>query len=225
MLVKHWMTREVVTLTPERSMMKAAKLLKEKNIGRLPIVNDDGELVGLVSDRDVKEASPSKATTLDMHELYYLLSEIKLKDIMTRKVLTVSEDDTIEKAAVILQEKKIGGLPVVDSENKCIGIITNTDVFKVLIEITGVRHGGVQMGLRLSNDPGFLSPVLDYLKDNKARVMSVLTSFEPIQENMRDVFIRIRDMDKADLNRLREGIAERFELMYWVRDSVNSLTK
>lgn len=225
MLVKNWMTREVITLTPDRSMMKAAKLLKEKNIGRLPIVNDDGELVGIVSDRDVKEASPSKATTLDMHELYYLLSEIKLKDIMTRKILTVTEDDTVEKAAVLLQENKIGGLPVVDSENKCIGIITNTDVFKVLIEITGVRHGGIQMGLKLSNDPGFLGPVLDYLKDNKARVMSVLTSFEPIQENMRHVFIRIRDMDKTDLNRLHEGIAERFDLMFWVRDSVNGLIK
>lgn len=225
MLVRNWMTREVVTLTPDRSMMKASKLLKEKNIGRVPIVNDDGELIGIVSDRDIKEASPSKATTLDMHELYYLLSEIKLKDIMTRKVLTVREEDTVEKAAVILQEKKIGGMPVVDSDNKCVGIITNTDVFKVLTEITGVRHGGVQMGLRLSNDPGFLSPVLDYLKDNHARVMSVLTSFEPIQENMRDVFIRIRDMDKADLNKLHDGIAERFDLMYWVRDSVNTLTK
>lgn len=224
MLVKNWMTREVITLTPDRSMMKAAKLMKDNDISRLPIVNDDGELVGIVSDRDIKEASPSKATTLDMHELYYLLSEIKVKDIMTRKTLTVTDEDTVEKAAVVMEESKVGGLPVVDAGSKCVGIITNSDVFKVLIQITGVLHGGVQMGLSLSNEPGSLNPVLEYLKENNARVMSVLTSFEPEQGNMRHVFIRIRDMDKADLNRLREGVAERFDLMFWVRDSVHGLT-
>ncbi|SDK44103.1 acetoin utilization protein AcuB [Maridesulfovibrio ferrireducens] len=224
MLVKNWMTKDVITLTPERSMMKAAKLMKDKEISRLPIVDDEGVLVGIVSDRDIKEASPSKATTLDMHELYYLLSEIKLKDIMSRKVLTVSIEDTVEKAAVVLDENKIGGIPVVDAENKCVGIITNTDVFRVLINITGVLHGGVQMGLALSNKAGSLSLVIDFLKENKARVMSVLTSYEPNQENTRQVFIRIMDMEKAELNKLREGIDKNFNLLYWVRDSVHGLT-
>lgn len=224
MLVKHWMTKDVISLTPERSMMKAAKLLKDKGISRLPIVDDEGVLVGIISDRDIKEASPSKATTLDMHELYYLLSEIKIKDIMTRKVLTVSIEDTVEKAAVIMDENKIGGVPVVDAENKCVGVITTTDVFKVLINITGVLHGGIQMGIALSNKAGSLSRVVDFLKDNNARMMSVLTSYEPNQENTRQVFIRIQDMEKAELNKLREGIAENFELLYWVRDSVHGIT-
>ncbi len=224
MLVKHWMTKDIITLTPERSMMKAAKLLKDKEISRLPIVDDDGVLVGIISDRDIKEASPSKATTLDMHELYYLLSEIKIKDIMTRKVLTVSIEDTVEKAAVLMDENKIGGVPVVDATNKCVGVITTTDVFKVLINITGVLHGGIQMGIALSNKAGSLSRVVDFLKDNNARMMSVLTSYEPNQENTRQVFIRIQDMEKSELNKLREGIAENFELLYWVRDSVHGLT-
>ncbi len=224
MLVKNWMTTEVITLSHDRSMMKAAKLMKDNEISRLPIVDDEGVLVGIVSDRDIKEASPSKATTLDMHELYYLLSEIKVKDIMSRKVVTVSVEDTVEKAAVVMEEKKIGGIPVVDAENKCVGIITNTDVFKVLINITGVMHGGVQIGLALSNEPGSLNGVLDYLKDNDARVMSILTSYEPEQENMRHVFIRIHDMEKASLNRIKEGIAEHFNMMFWVRDSVHGLT-
>ncbi|CCO22955.1 CBS and ACT domain-containing protein [Maridesulfovibrio hydrothermalis] len=224
MLVKNWMTKEVITLTHDRSMMKAAKLMKDNAISRLPIVDDDGVLVGIISDRDIKEASPSKATTLDMHELYYLLSEIKVKDIMSRKVITVSIEETVEKAAVVMDENKIGGIPVVDTENKCVGIITNTDVFKVLIQITGVMHGGVQIGLALSNEPGSLNGVLDYLKDNNARVMSILTSYEPEQENMRHVFIRINDMDKADLNKIKAGIAENFNMMFWVRDSVHGLT-
>ncbi len=224
MLVKNWMSKDVITLTHDRSMMKAAKLLKDNDISRLPIVDEDGVLVGIVSDRDIKEASPSKATTLDMHELYYLLSEIKIKDIMSRKVLTVSVEETVEKAAVVMEENKIGGIPVVDAENKCVGIITNTDVFKVLISITGVLDGGVQVGLALSNKPGSLNGVLDYLKDNGGRVMSILTSYEPEQENMRHVFIRIHDMDKATLNKIREGLTEKFNLLYWVRDSVHGLT-
>ncbi|WP_320171378.1 CBS and ACT domain-containing protein [Maridesulfovibrio sp.] len=224
MLIKNWMTAEVITLTHDRSMMKAAKLMKDNDIHRLPIVDDDGILVGIVSDRDIKEASPSKATTLDMHELYYLLSEIKVKDIMTRKVITVTVEDTVEKAAVLMEDNKIGGLPVVDEKNKCVGIITDTDVFKVLIEITGVMYGGIHMGLSLSNDPGSLAAVLDYLRDNNARVMSILTSYEPEDKNMRHVFIRILDMDKAALNELREGIASQFDLMFWVRDSVHGLT-
>ena len=83
MIIKDWMTKDVITVDPEASMMRAAKLMKEKNIRRLPVVDDRGKLVGILSDRDVKEASPSKATTLDVHELYYLLSEIKVKNIMT----------------------------------------------------------------------------------------------------------------------------------------------
>ncbi|WP_319763144.1 CBS and ACT domain-containing protein [Maridesulfovibrio sp.] len=224
MLVENWMTKEVITITPDRSMMKAAKLLKDNNISRLPIVDEDGVLVGIISDRDIKEASPSKATTLDMHELYYLLSEIKIKDIMSRKVFTVSIDDTVEKAAVIMEKNKIGGVPVVDAENKCVGIITTTDVFKVLTSITGVFDGGVQVGLALSNAPGSLNGVLDYLKDNGGRVMSILTSYEPEQENMRHVFIRIHDMDKATLNKIKQGLSDNFNLLYWTRDSVNGLT-
>ena len=89
MLISDWMTRDVITITPDRSMMKASKLMKDHNINRLPVVNEAGILVGIVTDRDIKEASPSKATTLDMHELYYLLSEIKAKDIMAKPPLTI----------------------------------------------------------------------------------------------------------------------------------------
>jgi acetoin utilization protein AcuB len=95
MLLKNWMTREIITVTPETSMMKASKILKDQNIHRLPVVEENGKLVGIVSDRDIKDASPSKATTLDVHELYYLLSEIKIKDIMTRNPHTINEEATV----------------------------------------------------------------------------------------------------------------------------------
>ncbi|MHC1699514.1 MAG: CBS and ACT domain-containing protein [Humidesulfovibrio sp.] len=216
MLIENWMTKDVVTATPETSMMKASKIMKEKGISRLPVVDERGVLQGIVSDRDIKDASPSKATTLDMHELYYLLSEIKLKDIMTRKVVTIRAGETIERAAALMLEHNIGGMPVVDEQGKVVGVVTDSDIFKVLVRITGVLEGGVQIGVRLSNQPGGLVPVLDYLKDHGARLMSLLTACEPAEVGMRDVYLRIRDMDKAALNALKAEMQKNFEVIYWV---------
>jgi len=216
MLIENWMTKDIISGTPDMSMMKASKIMKEKGIGRLPVVDEKGMLLGLVSDRDIKEASPSKATTLDMHELYYLLSEIKLKDIMTKKVVTIHTGETVERAAALMLEHNIGGMPVLDEGGKVVGVVTDSDIFKVLVRITGVMEGGVQIGVRLPNQPGGMVPVLDYLKDNGARLMSLLTSCEPAEVGMRDVFIRIREMDKSALNKLKEGMFEKFDMIYWV---------
>ena len=215
MLIENWMTKDVVTTTPETSMMKASKIMKEKGISRLPVVDEKGVLVGIISDRDVKDASPSKATTLDMHELYYLLSEIKIKDIMTKKVVTIKTGETVDTAAAIMLEHKIGGMPVVDQANKVVGIVTDSDIFKVLVRITGVLEGGVQIGMRLSNEPGGLVPVLDYLKDHGARLMSLLTSCEPPEVGLREVYLRIRDMDKSAMNTLKAGMQKTLEVIYW----------
>lgn len=216
MLIENWMTKDVVTGTPEMSMMKASKIMKEKGVGRLPVVDEAGVLLGVVTDRDIKEASPSKATTLDMHELYYLLSEVKLKDIMTKKVVTIKPGETIERAAQLMLENNIGGMPVVDDKNKVVGVVTDSDIFKVLVRITGVMEGGIQIGVRLPNKPGGMVPVLDYLKDNGARLMSLLTSCEPAEVGMRDVYLRIRDMEKSALNKLKAEMQEKFEVIYWV---------
>jgi len=216
MLIENWMTKDVITGTPETSMMKASKIMKEKGISRLPVVDEKGVLVGIVSDRDIKDASPSKATTLDMHELYYLLSEIKLKDIMTKKVVTIRQNETVDRAAAVMLEHNVGGMPVVDEAGKVVGIVTDSDIFKVLVRITGVQEGGVQIGVRLPNQPGGLVPVLDYLKDHGARLMSLLTACEPAEVGKRDVYIRIRDMDKGDMQKLKTAIHENFEVIYWV---------
>ena len=106
MLVKDWMTKDPVTITDETSMMKAIHLMKERRFRRLPVIRE-GKLVGMVTDRDLKEASPSKATTLDVHELYYLLAELHIKEIMTQNPLAVSPDDTVEHAAQLMLEHTI----------------------------------------------------------------------------------------------------------------------
>ena len=104
MLIREWMTKDVITVTPDTSMLKASKLMKDHNIRRLPVL-DGKHVVGIVSDRDIRAASPSKATTLDMHELYYLLSEVKVKDIMTSDPVTVYDTDAVDAAALLMENK------------------------------------------------------------------------------------------------------------------------
>lgn len=223
MLVANWMTKDVITITPDRSMMKCSKVMKDKSISRVPVVDDNGKIMGIVSDRDIKDASPSKATTLDMHELYYLLSEIKIKDIMTKKVVTIRADETVEKAAVLMLENNFGGLPVVDEEGVVVGIITDTDIFKVLVEISGVYEGGAQVCLNLPTAPGSLAPVIDFLKEHGARIMSIMTRNVPEEKGTKDVYIRIRDMDKPEFKRLKQAMNEAFDVQYWTVDSVHNV--
>ena len=176
MLIRDWMTTDVITATPETSMLKVSKMMKEYDIRRVPVVDAQNKVVGIVSDRDVKDASPSKATTLDMHELYYLLSEIKVRDIMTPDPVTVEVRDTVERVALLMEERAIGGLPVVDDEGSLVGIITDHDIFKVLVQITGVRHGGVQVALAVEDLPGVMRPIFDLLREYDASLISMLSS-------------------------------------------------
>jgi len=221
MIIKEWMTRDVITVDPETSMMRAAKLMKEKGIRRLPVVDEKGKVLGMLSDRDVKEASPSKATTLDVHELYYLLSEIKVKNIMTPNPITIRETDTVVKCAAIMHDKKISGIPVLNDANELVGIMTQNEVYRVLLSITGIYHGGIQLGLKLSDQRGTLKEVLDCLRGHQARVISVLTSYDNVEEGFRQVFIRIMDMDKSVLNELQKELGGKYELTFWVRDNIN----
>ena len=140
MLIKDWMAQNPITITEDTSMIKAIHIMKERRFRRLPVVAQ-GKLVGMVTDRDLKEASPSKATTLDVHELYYLLAELQVQEIMSRNPISVSQDDTVEHAAQIMLEHTISGLPVVDASGKVVGIITQSDVFRAFMHITGVLSG------------------------------------------------------------------------------------
>ena len=148
MLIREWMTKDVITVTPDTSMLKASKLMKDHNIRRLPVL-DGKHVVGIVSDRDIRAASPSKATTLDMHELYYLLSEVKVKDIMTSDPVTVYDTDAVDAAALLMENKGIGGLPVVDGSGELVGIITDHDIFRVLVDFCGASKGGLQLAFML----------------------------------------------------------------------------
>jgi|UniRef100_A0A7C3SMF6 acetoin utilization protein AcuB len=213
MLVKEWMTHNPVTISDETSMMKAIHLMKQNRFRRLPVMHD-GQLVGIVTDRDLKEASPSKATTLDVHELYYLLAELQVKDIMTRNPITVRPDDTVEHAAQLMLENTISGLPVVDDTGQLVGILTQSDVFRAFMHITGIQQGGVQFALRLEDRPGLIKEVVDILRARGARFVSLLTSYTTSREGFRDVYIRVKNLSPEDVKAAKEELAGRYELIY-----------
>jgi len=143
MLVGERMSHPVITIPPELPVVDAISLMKREKIRRTPVVRD-GKLVGIVSDKDLLNASPSTATSLSVWEMNYLLTKITVRDVMTRQVLTVTEDTAIEQAARIMVDNKIGGLPVMRGD-AVVGIITETDLFKILLEMTGARQTGVRV--------------------------------------------------------------------------------
>ena len=216
MLVQEWMTKEVIAITPETSMMKASRLMKDKKVRRLPVVDEAGRVVGIISDRDIKEASPSKATTLDMHELYYLLSELKVKDIMTKTPVCAKENDSVEGVALVMMERGFGGMPVVAEDNKLVGIITESDIFRVLVTITGVRSGGMQLAFDLPNQRNTLRPILDAVRERGGAVVSVLTSMESDDAPTRRVYLRLRPLSAELEQSLVAGVKRDFpSLLYY----------
>lgn len=222
MLVKGWMSSDVISVEEEASMMKASVLMKENNIRRLPVVRK-GKLVGLVTDTDLKEASPSKATTLDIYEISYLLSEIKVNELMSKDVIYAKPDETIEFAAVLMLENKISGLPVINDQQKLIGVITETNIFKALIHITGVYSGDTQFALCLIDKPGSVHEVADVIRTMGGRVVSILTSYDLADEGYRNVYFRIRHMEHDRLAKLVNILEEKFTVLYTAKKSLEKV--
>lgn len=155
MLVGERMSHPVITVPPETTVVDALNLMRREHIRRTPVVKD-GKLVGIVSETDLLNASPSPATSLSVWELNYLLSKLEVKDVMTKNVLTVSEITPIEEAARIMADNKVGGLPVM-REGHIVGIITETDLFKIFLELMGAREMGVRVTALIEDKRGQLA--------------------------------------------------------------------
>jgi acetoin utilization protein AcuB len=215
MLVKNWMSKEIITIDVNDSMQEAMRRLKEHNIRMLPVMKK-GKLVGIVTDRDLKKASASDATTLEVHELLYLLTRIKVKDIMTKDPITVPPDYTVEETARVLLENKISGAPVMDKTGKVIGTITQTDLFRVLISLTGVGSGGIQFGFHLADKPGSIKEVADIIRQYGGRMVSILTSYEQVAEGYRKVYIRMHSIERSKLQSLKDRLSQKAALLYMI---------
>jgi acetoin utilization protein AcuB len=218
MLVGDWMSTSVATVTEDVSMIKAGRIMRDKKIRRLPVVDKEGRLVGIISERDLKAASPSKATTLDMYEMTYLLSELKVKGIMTTDPVSIRASDTVERAALIMRDRKFGSLPVVDGAGKVVGIITDTDIFRLFVSITGIDQDGIQIGLRLDTSEGSLKPILDILRSHEARIISILSSYDRVKTGQREISIRIQGLPEVKERQLETALRQLHEVLYWAHD-------
>ncbi|MBW1702736.1 MAG: CBS domain-containing protein, partial [Deltaproteobacteria bacterium] len=179
MLVKNWMSKTVITVDVNDSMHDAMKLLKEHNIRMLPVLEED-ELVGIITDRDIKRASASDATTLEIHELTYLMIRIKVIDVMNKDPITVRFDHTVEETAEVLLKNKISGAPVVGDKGNVVGIITQTDLFRALISLTGIGKKGIQFAFQLEDRPGSIKDVCDVIRSYNGRLVSILSTYERV---------------------------------------------
>jgi len=209
MFVSDWMTRKVITVSPEDSIAEAAKLTKEKRIRHLPVVHGE-KLKGILSDRDIKEYVPSKATSLDVYELHYLLAKTKVKEIMKTQAYTTTPDTPIEEAAMLMHDKKIGCLPVIE-DSKLVGIISDRNIFQVLVDITGVRHGGHRISVTVEDRPGSVREVADIIRKYGFSLQSILTSYEKVKSGYRNVVIRAKGSGdfghlKAELTGTYRGV-------------------
>jgi len=215
MLVKNWMSKPAITIDADASMHDAIKLLKNHNIKMLPVM-EKGNLVGIVTDRDIKRASASDATSLEIHELLYLISKIKIREVMTKNPITVPQDYTVEETAEILLKHNISGVPVVDQFSEVVGTISQNDIFRILISLTGAEKRGIQFGVEVEDRPGSIKEVTDIIREYGGRMASILTSYDMAPEGYRRVYIRMYGIDRFKINKLKEAIGEKASLLYLI---------
>jgi acetoin utilization protein AcuB len=220
------MTPEPTTVNEDTSIIDAAELMKEKRFRRFPVLRGD-ELVGIVTDRDLRSAAPSQVISFDaeertlMPELHDLLAQIKVGEIMSTDVVAVDPEQTIVTAALLMLKYRISGLPVVDSKGGLVGIITEGDIFKVLVDFSGIFLGNTVLAFRLEDRSASIKEAADAIRDHDGRLASILTSYASADPGFRKVYFRIRDLPSEKLQALREELEKNFELLYVIQDEVD----
>jgi acetoin utilization protein AcuB len=197
MLIKERMTHNPIIIREDTSLDDALRIMRENKVRRLPVLDKKGKLVGIVSEKDLLYASPSPATTLSVWEIHGLLARIKVKELMTKNVVTVCEDCPIEEAARVMVDNKIGGLPVVRGD-QLVGIITETDLFKVFLELLGARRQGTRFTLLVPDKKGMLAAMAQEVASLGGNVVALGTFLGEDPTN-RTITMKVQDVDKEVL--------------------------
>ena len=197
MLIKERMTLHPLTMEPTASITEAHQYMRENNIRHLPIARKDGRLMGLVTRETLLQAMPSSVTTLSIWEMNYALNKIKVRDVMVKDVITIEEDVSIEKAARIMAENKIGCLPVMRGES-LVGIITDTDMLSTLMELMGARQTGIRVTLQVPDAPGELAKVTAAIAQQGGDIVACGTypAEEPLKAN---ITLKVKHVPQDDL--------------------------
>lgn len=197
MAVKDFMTRKVVYISPDTTVAHAADIMREQGLHRLPVIEND-KLVGLVTEGTIAEASPSKATSLSIYEMNYLLNKTKIKDVMIRKVITVSQYASLEDATYLMLKNKVGILPVVDNE-QVYGVITDRDIFKAFLEVSGYGEEGVRARFVTEDEVGVLEHIVHLLVEENLNISNAVN----IPRKDGKVVIEVQIDGKVDLEALK----------------------
>ncbi len=188
-----------ITVSPSASFYEARNLIHEKGVRHLPVVDKNNKLVGIVTDRDIREASPSDATLLSVQELNYLLGKLKVSSFMTPKdkLITITPDTLIEEAVELMHDHKIGCLPVLEG-GKLYGIFTETDALDHLVDIFGLKQKGIRLSIALEDKPGTMLGILEVFKKHNVNIISIVSpSF--MVEGKRIAAIRVKTESYKDL--------------------------
>ncbi len=204
MLVKDRMSRPPITVRDNVGVEDALRLMHNEDVRRLPVVDKRGTMVGIVSELDLLKVSPSPATSLSVYEIPYLLAKIKMKDVMTTDVITVTEDTPLEEAARVMADNKIGGLPVM-RDGKLVGIITETDLFKTFLEMLGGREEGVRVSMFVPDEEGMLAKITSKIFEMGTNITALSTI---MGEDPSSYLVTIRVEKDADMDALVAAMEE-----------------
>ncbi len=172
MFVKERMTVNPITTTELTPIMEAGEILRKHNFTRLPVLKD-GKIVGIITRDDLLKVSPSEATTLSVWELNYVLSKLTVKDAMTKNPVTIRPEATLEEAALIMRERNVGALPVVDDKGKLVGIITESDIFEAFLDLMGLKETGTRLTIDLENRIGVIADITETIKEHGISIVSM----------------------------------------------------
>lgn len=206
MLVRDRMSAPAITVSVDTPFQDALKLMRERKFRRLPVVDEKGALVGIVSERDLLHAAPSPATSLSVWEMNYLLWKLKVADVMTEKVLSVAPDTPIEEAARLMVTRKIGGLPVVEG-GKVVGVITETDIFRAFTELLGSDEHGLRLLVRIPESKGTLARLAQGIYELGGNILSVGT-FDDTSGDHRILLVKVADVGREAVVRKIEELGD-----------------
>ena len=198
MLVGERMSKPVITVSPDMPISEALNLLKKEKIRRAPVIRD-GKLIGIVSDIDLLNASPSPVTTLSIWEMNYLLSKITISEVMTKNVLTVTEDTPLEQAARVMADNGVGGLPVL-RDGRVVGIVTETDLFKVFLELLGARESGVRVTALIQDEPGQLAKITEAIASQKGNFVA-FGQFTGEEPSNKTITFKVKGLTQEELKK------------------------
>lgn len=213
MFVGERMSHPVIIIHPELPIQEALNLMHKERIRRLPVTDARGRLIGIVTERDLLQASPSEATSLSIWELNYLISKITVERVMNKKPITVSEGTPLEEAARIMADNKIGGLPVTRGD-EVVGIITETDLFKIFLELMGAREPGVRVTALVADVPGELARLTTAVRNVGGNILAMGQCLGPSSQT-REVVMTV---DGVDLPVLEQALQANVNKLIDIRD-------